>query len=161
MTTKALLGGELSKRKRHPKRWRSAYVVQWQKLPTTEALVQKEGGPKMYVSVEYKFSDQPTSNRIEHALLILLENLHVQGSIAATAKHLGRSYRYVWGELKYWEEQLGTQLVVWGRSSGGAVLTDQALEFLQAMTLAQKALEESVLAIKSSVLHNIMVLKSN
>jgi putative molybdopterin biosynthesis protein len=123
--------------------------------------VQKEGGPKVYVSVEYKFSDQPTSNRVEHALLILLESLHVQGSIAAAAKHLGRSYRYVWGELKYWEEQLGTQLVVWGRSSHGAVLTVQALEFLQAMTLAQKALEESVLAIKSSVLHNILLLKSN
>ncbi|CAN1523927.1 ModE N-terminal domain of molybdenum-binding protein [Burkholderiaceae bacterium] len=114
----------------------------------------------MYVSVEYKFSDQPTSNRIEHALLILLESLHVQGSIAAAAKHLGRSYRYVWGELKYWEEQLGTQLVVWGRSSGGAVLTVQALEFIQAMSLAQKALEASVMAIKSSVLYNTLLLKS-
>jgi putative molybdopterin biosynthesis protein len=114
----------------------------------------------MYISVEYKFSDQPTSNRIEHALLILLESLHVQGSIAAAAKHLGRSYRYVWGELKYWEEQLGTQLVVWGRSSGGAVLTEHAIEFLHAMSLAQKALEESVVTIKSSVLHNTLLLKS-
>jgi len=49
----------------------------------------------MYVSVEYKFSDKPTLNRVEHPLLILLESVHAKGSIAGAAEHLKRSYRYV------------------------------------------------------------------
>jgi putative molybdopterin biosynthesis protein len=113
----------------------------------------------MYVSVEYKFSDQPTPNRVEHPLLTLLESVHAKGSIAAAAEHLGRSYRYVWGELKYWEAALDAKLVVWGRCSRGAELTPEAIAFLQAMTKSQKALEQSILAIKSDMISNALILK--
>jgi len=114
----------------------------------------------MYVSVEYKFSDQPTSNRVEHELLRLLESLHTQGSIAGAARSLGCSYRHVWGELKHWEKKLNAHLVVWGRQSGGAVLTAEAIEFLEGMWFAQTALAQNVEAIKTSVSQNALLLKS-
>ncbi len=112
----------------------------------------------VYVSVEYKFSDKPTPNRVEHPLLALLESVHAKGSIAGAAAHLRRSYRYVWGELKYWEAELDANLVVWGRCRGGAELTAEALEFLRAMTKSQKELEKSILQIKKSMVSNALIL---
>jgi molybdate transport repressor ModE-like protein len=112
----------------------------------------------MYVSVEYKFSDKPTPNRVEHPLLTLLESVHAKGSIAGAAEHLGRSYRYVWGELKHWEVELDAKLVVWGRCSGGAELTVEAIDFLRAMSRSQKELEKNILEIKTSMINNSLIL---
>jgi len=112
----------------------------------------------LYVSVEYKFSDKPTSNRVEHPLLTLLESVHAKGSIAGAAEHLGRSYRYVWGEQKYWEAELDAKLVVWGRCSRGAELTAEAIAFLHAMTQSQKELEKNIQEIKMRMVSNASIL---
>ena len=39
---------------------------------------------------------------LHHPLIELLDAIHTQGSISAAARHVGRSYRHVWGELKRW-----------------------------------------------------------
>ena len=95
-----------------------------------------------YISIEYKFSDKPTNHRVEHPLIRLLESLQAQGSIGEAAKFLGRSYRHVWGELKFWEQQLDAHLVVWGQSGKSASLTDEAIQYLQAVSKSQDELEE-------------------
>ena len=50
---------------------------------------------------------------LHHPLIALLGAIHHQGSISAAARHLGLSYRHVWGELKRWERELGHTLVLW------------------------------------------------
>ena len=54
----------------------------------------------LHLSLEYKFAKEPTRHRLEHPLLDVLESVHQTGSIGRAAKQLGRSYRYVWSELK-------------------------------------------------------------
>jgi putative molybdopterin biosynthesis protein len=114
-----------------------------------------------HLSIAYKLSAKPTRNRLEHPLLEVLESVHQTGSIGKAAKHLGRSYRHVWGELKHWESELKTSLVVWGRTGKGSELTPQALEFLVAISKTQVELEHQVAHIKNrfaqcaTVLNNI------
>jgi len=115
----------------------------------------------LHLSIEYKFSNEPTRNRLEHPLFALLESVHTTGSIGKAAAHLGKSYRYVWGELKHWEAELQTDLIVWGRTSKGADLTPQALEFLQAVSKTQVDLEQQVALIKNRVAQCVSVLKSH
>jgi putative molybdopterin biosynthesis protein len=111
-----------------------------------------------YVSIAYKFSEKPTAHKIEHPLVELLESLHTRGSIGAAAKHLGRSYRHVWGELKFWEKQFDAHLVVWGNKGKAAVLTPEAVQYLKAISQSQKALEVQILQIKKQVLKNTKII---
>ena len=54
-----------------------------------------------YIAIEYKYSDKPIGSQLGQPLVELLESLQTQGSIGEAAKYLGRSYRHVWGELKF------------------------------------------------------------
>lgn len=114
----------------------------------------------LHLSIEYKFSKEPTRNSLGHPLLELLESVHATGSIGKAATHLGRSYRYVWGELKHWESELETDLIVWGRTSKGAELTPKALQFLLAVSQTQADLEQQVELIKHRVEQCVSVLRS-
>lgn len=112
-----------------------------------------------YISIEYKFSDKPTPNRIEHPLVQLLESLHSQGSIGGAAKNLGLSYRHVWGELKSWEARLEANLVVWGQNGKAAVLTHEAVQYLNAVYKSQIELEPSISQIKEQVMKNTRIIR--
>jgi molybdate transport repressor ModE-like protein len=112
-----------------------------------------------YITIEYKFSEKPTGNRIEHPLLLLLESLKTQGSIGGAAKYLNRSYRHVWGELKYWESQLDANLVVWGKNGKPAVLTQEAIQYLNVVSKTNKDLEDSILNIKKLVTKNTQLIQ--
>ena len=114
-----------------------------------------------HLSLEYKLAKEPTRDRLEHPLLDVLESVHQTGSIGRAAKQLGRSYRYVWSELKHWESELNTNLIVWGRTSKGATLTPQALQFLLAISQTQLDLERQVALIKTRVEACMFVLKNN
>lgn len=114
-----------------------------------------------YISIEYKFSDKPTANRIEHPLVQLLESVHSQGSIGGAAKNLGRSYRHVWGELKSWESQLESNLVVWGQNSKGAVLTAEAVQYLNAVYKSQRDLKPAILQIKNHITKNTKIIRQS
>ena len=114
----------------------------------------------LHFSIAYKFFHEPTRDRLEHPLLAILESVHETGSIRQAAKHLGRSYRYVWGELKHWELALNTDLIVWGRTSKGVRLTPQALAFLSEIAKAHADLEREIALIKNRVEQCIAVLKT-
>lgn len=115
----------------------------------------------LHFSLEYKFSKGPTRDRLEHPLFELLESVHETGSILKAAKQLGRSYRYVWGELKHWETELNTHLIVWGRTSKGAELTPQALQFLEAITQAHLDFERQVAQMKTRMAKCMSVLENS
>jgi putative molybdopterin biosynthesis protein len=115
----------------------------------------------LHVSIENKLSKDPSKNWVKHPLVELLERVNTHGSIGAAAKSLGRSYRYVWGELKFWESELNTRLIVWGRTSKGAELTPHALQFISAFSKTRVELEQHVAEIKHRVQDCIAVLKNS
>ena len=115
----------------------------------------------IHLSIEYKFSDKPTSNRLEHPLILLLESVSETGSIGKAAKQLKLSYRHVWGELKHWETELNTNLIVWGKTSKGASLTPEANQFLREVTQTQVDLQQQVAQIKQRVEKCVSVLKNS
>jgi len=100
------------------------------------------------LSIAYSFSAQPTRHRLAHPLLDVLESVHATGSIAQAAKNMHRSFRSVWGELKHWESELNTDLIVWGRTGKGAELTPRALAFLRVVTQSQVDLEQQITQIE-------------
>lgn len=114
-----------------------------------------------HLSIEYRFSNKPTSNRLEHPLIVLLETVYESGSISKAAKRLGLSYRYVWGELKHWESELNTSLIIWGRTSKGATLTPEAIEFLSEVSKTHIDLAPQVAEIKNRVEQCVSVLKNS
>ena len=62
-----------------------------------------------------------TARELHHPLIELLDAIHTQGSISAASRHVGRSYRHVWGELKRWEGELGDELLVWSKGQRAAL----------------------------------------
>lgn len=114
----------------------------------------------VHLSIAYKFSDQPTRNRLEHPLVDVLESVLATGSIAQAAKDMHRSFRSVWGELKHWETELNTHLIVWGRTGKGAELTPQALAFLRAVSETHIDLERQIEQIKTRLENCIATLKN-
>ena len=115
----------------------------------------------IHLSIEYKLSAKPTSDRLEHPLISLLESVNETGSIGKAAKQLNLSYRYVWGELKHWETELNTDLIVWGKTSKGATLTPEALQFLLEVAQTQFDLQQQVAQIKHRVEKCVSVLKNS
>ena len=115
----------------------------------------------IHVSIEYKFSTTPTCNRLEHPLISLLESVNQTGSIGKAAKQLNLSYRHVWGELKHWEAELNTNLIVWGKTSKGATLTTEAIRFLSEVSQTQLDLQQQVTEIKHRVKKCVSVLKNS
>ena len=113
------------------------------------------------LSVELNISGEPTSNKLEHPLILLLESVKETGSIGKAAKKLELSYRHVWGELKHWESELNTHLIIWGRTSKGATLTPEALQFLSAVTQMQLDLQVQIAEIRNSIGKCISLLNKN
>ncbi len=73
----------------------------------------------------------------------LLEAIDKYGSINQAAKEINISYRKAWGYIKAMEERLGFRLIerqTGGRNGGGAVLTEEAREFL----IKYESLEEGI-----------------
>jgi putative molybdopterin biosynthesis protein len=115
----------------------------------------------IHLSIEYKFSKKPTSDRLEHPLTLLLETVKTTGSIGKAAKQLKQCYRQVWGELKHWETELNTNLIVWGKTGKGASLTPEAIQFLSEITQTQLDLQQQVTEIKHRVKKCVSVLKNS
>ena len=115
----------------------------------------------IHLSIEYKLSKKPTSDRLGHPLISLLESVKDTGSIGKAAKQLNLSYRHVWGELKHWESELNTNLIVWGKTSKGAGLTTEAIRFLSEVTQTQLDLQQQVAQIKNRVQKCVSVLKNS
>ena len=77
----------------------------------------------------------------------LLEAIDKHGSINQAAKDINISYRKAWGYIKAMEERLGVKLIerqTGGRNGGGALLTDEAREFLKKYAAMEKGIRELV-----------------
>lgn len=77
----------------------------------------------------------------------LLEAIDRCGSINQAAKEINISYRKAWGYIKAMEERLSFRLVerqAGGRNGGGAVLTEDAREFLRKYKMMEKGIQELV-----------------
>lgn len=69
-----------------------------------------------HLKIDYSFTQSAQAKQhLEHPLFMILSTIHRSGSIGHTAQHLDLSYRYVWGELKKWEKELGFELITWER----------------------------------------------
>jgi molybdate transport system regulatory protein len=78
---------------------------------------------------------------------LLLKAIDEYGSINKAAKEVNISYRKAWGYLKAMEDRLGIKLVerqVGGRNGGGAVLTEDAREFLRKYERLEEGIKEFV-----------------
>ena len=91
-----------------------------------------------------------SSGLIRNPLLDLLHAVREHGSISASAKALGLSYRHVWGELKRWEQELGQSLVRWERGQP-ARLSEFGNKLLWAERQAQARLAPQIEALRAEL----------
>jgi molybdate transport system regulatory protein len=93
---------------------------------------------KLWIEVE----GQPVFGRGRRFLLQAIDRY---GSINQAAKEVNISYRKAWGYIKAMEERLGIKLIerqTGGKDGGGAVLTDEAREFLEKYELLEQGIRE-------------------
>lgn len=79
--------------------------------------------------------------------LFLLEAIDTYDSINQAAKEINISYRKAWSYIKTMEGRLGLKLVerrTGGRNGGGAVLTENARQFIMKYRLMEEGLREIV-----------------
>ena len=77
----------------------------------------------------------------------LLRAIERQGSISAAAARMGMSYRRAWSMLRTSEQRLGRSLVETtrgGARGGGARLTQEARELLEAFERIESRLEQLI-----------------
>ena len=67
------------------------------------------------VQLHYTLSRDAGTALIRNPLPELLQAVAERGSISGAARALDLSYRHVWGALKRWEDQLGGELIIWGK----------------------------------------------
>jgi len=90
------------------------------------------------------------AHTIRNPLMDLLDAIREHGSISATAKAMGLSYRHVWGELKKWEQRLGHSLIVWEKGHA-ARLSEFGDKLLWAERQAQARLAPQIEALHANL----------
>ena len=103
------------------------------------------------VQLSYQLSAERSPNAlIRNPLLDLLHAVREHGSISAAARHLGLSYRHVWGALKDAEQSLGHPLIVWEKGQR-ALLTEFGQKLLWAERQAQARLAPQIEALRGDI----------
>jgi molybdate transport repressor ModE-like protein len=87
---------------------------------------------------------------VRNPLIDLLQAVSNHGSISAAARELGLSYRHVWGELKRWEQELGSELLIWEKGQA-ARLTEFGSKLMWAEGQAQARLAPQIEALRSEL----------
>ncbi len=103
------------------------------------------------VHLQYSFA--ATGQRgaaLDNPLFELLQAVQAHGSIQHAAKHLGASYRHIWGALKRWEDTLGEPLVTWAQGQP-ARLTPFADRLLWAEKRARARLTPHIEALRAEL----------
>jgi len=108
--------------------------------------------PRRGIHLEYSFAPDAAQRgaRLANPLIDLLRTLRDTGSISATARTLGSSYRHTWGALKHWEQVLAAELVVWTQGQP-ARLTPLAERLLWAETRARTRLTPHIEALRNEL----------
>ena len=102
------------------------------------------------VQLHYTLSRDAGDALIRNPLPEMLEAVAQQGSISGAARALGLSYRHVWGALKRWEDQLGGELVTWGKGQS-AQLSEFGTKLLWAERQAQARLAPQIEALRADL----------
>lgn len=102
------------------------------------------------VQLHYTLSKSGTDALVRHPLLALLQAVDTQGSISAAARALDLSYRHVWGELKRWEAELGSPLILWEKGQS-ARLSDLGSKLMWAERQAQARLSPQIEALRADL----------
>lgn len=103
------------------------------------------------VELVYQLTAQrERSALLRNPLLDMLQAVRQEGSISGAARHMGLSYRHVWGQLKEWEVSVGHELIVWDRGQS-ARLTPFGDKLLWAERLAQARLGPQIEALRAEL----------
>lgn len=102
------------------------------------------------VQLHYTLSRDAGNALIRNPLPELLQAVAGQGSISGAARALDLSYRHVWGALKRWEEQLGGELIIWGKGQS-AQLSEFGTKLLWAERQAQARLAPQIAALHADL----------
>lgn len=107
--------------------------------------------PVKNIQLTYQLhSSGKPSQRIDNPLVTLLQTVQTEGSIAAAARAMGKSYRHVWGELKRWEVELGRTLLIWDKGQA-AQLSPFSTKLLFAERHAQARLAPQIEALQTEL----------
>ena len=98
----------------------------------------------------YTLGRDSSPAQVRNPLIDLLQAVAQHGSISAAARALGLSYRHVWGELKRWEDALGSGLVVWEKGQS-ARLTEFGNKLMWAERQAQVRLAPQIEALRGEL----------
>ena len=102
------------------------------------------------IQLHYTLSKDAGSALIRNPLPELLQAVAENGSISGAARALDLSYRHVWGALKRWEDQLGGELVTWGKGQA-AQLSEFGAKLLWAERQAQARLTPQIAALHADL----------
>jgi molybdate transport repressor ModE-like protein len=98
----------------------------------------------------YTLSRDSSPALIRNPLIDLLRAVSTHGSISGGARALGLSYRHVWGELKRWENELGSELLIWEKGQS-AKLSEFGAKLMWAERQAQARLAPQIEALRSDL----------
>jgi putative molybdopterin biosynthesis protein len=103
------------------------------------------------VHLRYSFeADEQRGAALGNPLFELLAAVLDTGSIRHAALALGTSYRYVWGSLRKWEQQLGEPLILWAQGQR-ARPTQFAERLLWAERRARTRMQPHIEALRSGL----------
>ncbi|HPL79827.1 MAG TPA: substrate-binding domain-containing protein [Burkholderiaceae bacterium] len=102
------------------------------------------------VQLHYTLRRDASDALVRHPLIELLQAVDAHGSISAAARALGLSYRHVWGELKRWEDELGSELILWEKGQS-ARLSDFGAKLMWAERQAQARLSPQIEALRADL----------
>ncbi len=98
----------------------------------------------------YSLSRDASPALVRNALIDLLQAVAAYGSISAAARTMNLSYRHVWGELKRWENELGSELLIWEKGQS-ARLSEFGTKLLWAERQAQARLAPQIEALRGDL----------
>ena len=102
------------------------------------------------IQLHYTISRDAGDALARNPLPELLQAVAREGSISGAARALQLSYRHVWGSLKRWEDQLGGELIVWGKGQS-AQLSPFGTKLLWAERQAQAWLAPQIEALRADL----------
>jgi len=102
------------------------------------------------IQFHYALTRQSSAPQFHNPLIALLQAVASQGSISGAARALDLSYRHVWGELRRWEQELGSELLVWEKGQS-ARLTEFGAKLMWAEGQAQARLAPQIEALRGEL----------
>jgi putative molybdopterin biosynthesis protein len=118
-------------------------------MRNTKVAVKSEPALGMHLRYAFEPGEQRGAT-LGNPLFDLLTAVLELGSIRHAAQSMGRSYRYVWGSLRKWEQMLGEPLILWSQGQR-ARPTQFAERLLWAERRARTRMQPHIEALRSDL----------